>query len=247
MVGFLKHRRGASGIAVTAFLILGSMGCGGGGGGVNSNRYSGAYAGESGDTSGDSAVVLDINNSGIFTGTANNGGTVDNLSGSVGNAGGITVTSSSGTDRYTGTFTSPTAPTIGAILTDAANGQQIALVLVVHPTAGVTGGSPFAGDYAGTQLTSTSTTPGPVALTISSGGVISGSLAVAPNGTPEIATLSGTIGSTGTVSLTAAANGTSLGTGTGTFNLASSSLTGTLNNSDGSTINFSLRVVGVTG
>jgi len=229
----------ASATLLAALTLL--SGCGGSGTGTQvKNPYMGVYAGVSTDSVGDLFKVnLSVNSVGAFTGVATKGAGTYTLSGTLGINGVATYTTSFTKGNFAGTFSTADATTVSAALSTADGSNSNYLVLVANPTAGLPDGNPYAGCFAGTIVDTTAKTTSPIAFTVDGSGNVSGSVLTYPSGQPTLATVAGTVNANNALSLTATANGVSIGTISGTVSLSGYNFSGSLTSSGGDKMTLS--------
>ena|SRR5579862_7415395 len=235
------------------------FGCGGGPEGTSStgstsgsggllNPYTGSFSGTFiGPQGSIGTVSFSVDISGNITGTevVTSTGASTSLTGTVTSGGVAAVTI--GTDATTGTFSAVTnqTPTASVALTDASN-DVTDMVLIVNP-ANITGGVQDEGDFAGSLFDFSNSTPGIIAMNVSTTGAISGSILLADTGTPTLENITGNMTSTfsgnPTVSWVITLNGTQIETASGTATLSGGGLSGTMTTSNGGVIDYSAQLI----
>ncbi len=241
--------------ASLGLVAIGLAGCGGGGGnsggGGNggsiskSSQYAGTYVGtylnaSDGSTGQYSFTVLSAGGV-LSNGTITIGGSSIPLTGSITNSGVATFVPQ-GKTGSSGTVFGVGGHTVYGQLTNPSN-QTIYSDSIFNPTGPAVGGNTYSNDYTGTYTDTTVGKTGILSFHVDGAGKITGTALVDNSGTVEFAAVTGNVTSTGALTFNASVSGTSIGTISGNVVLSGQSLTGTMTNNKGETINFNLQVV----
>jgi len=236
----------AAGTLLGASLFL-MTGCGGNGAGgaVRDNPYATNYAGQVSDSAGNfSSVSLSVSSRGVIAGASVLNGVSTSLNGVLRNGGASTITATGGsTGTVAGTFSSPNASTISAVLTDTPFTKTEYMILLVNPTTAVGGGNAFAGDFGGTYNNSTQSKTGPLCLAIDATGNVTGTILVNLSSTPEFAEVAGSVTSGGAITFGEFVNNVNVGSANGTITLTSGQIAGTITSGTGDSLVLSLGAI----
>lgn len=204
-------------------------GCGGTTSSSSTSQASfvGSYRGIWNDSrSGVDTGSISVDSSGNITGSLTTPNGTLSASGTVDSAGAVvfTLTPTSGSaETFTGSLSAPTAGKASSIIltSDSSSTHVLYSAVIFKPGSFASNGNPFAGNYTGTAGSYGT------AFTIDVNGNVAGYVVQVSGSNIEIATLSGSITIAGVISWSAYSTNTSQSY-TGTLNLSSSTLSGTV-------------------